>query len=107
MLVVGGEKMNLLTKLNQWVVAPPPPTEKTYGGFGRNDGWNDLIFNQLENLRWMIEDKHWQDTINIQRDFINIGRLRHIPESYTRAVIDALMNDDDPPRVTRYIIRGS
>ena len=99
--------MSLLTKLSQWKVAPPPPTEKDYGGFGRNDRWNDLIFNQLENLRWMIEDKHWQDTINIQRDFINIGRLSHIPESYIRSVIDALMSLDNPPQVTRYIISGS
>ena len=101
---------DLLTKLNQWKVATPPPEPPhsgRLGGYERNDKWNDKIFNQLENLRWMIEDKHWQDTINIQRDFINIRRLRHIPESYIRSVIDALMSLGNPPRVTNYIIRGS
>lgn len=75
------------------------------GGRGRNDKWNDTIFNQLENLQWMIETKHWQDTINIEKHLVD--RLRNIPESYIRFVVDTLMNDDDPPRVTKYIIRGS
>ena len=98
--------MSLLTKLNQWQVAPPPPTQEDNNGGGRNnDKWNDAIFNQLENLQWMIEEKHWQDTIHIGKHLV--GRLRNIPETYIRSVVTVLMNDEDAPRVTKYIIRGS
>lgn len=95
---------DLLTQLNKWRVVPPPPADMDNGDGWNNGKWNDAIFNQLENLIWMIEEKHWQDHIYITRDLVD--RLRNIPETYIRSIMDALMADDDNGKYKKYI-RGS
>ena len=98
--------MSLLTKLNQWKVAPPPPTEyDNSGGGGNNKAWEDKIFNELESQLWMIETKHWKNTIHIGKDLVS--RYPRIPEGYIRSIVNALMADPDNYSFTKYIIKGS
>lgn len=95
---------DLLTQLN-WKEAPPSPPTTDNGEGWNNNGWNNKIFNQLENLLWMIEEKGWKDTIHIGRDVV--GRLRNTPEDYIRSLMAALMADEDARGFTKYIIKGS
>lgn len=97
--------MSDLLKELRWRVAPPPPPTTDNGEGWNNNGWNNKIFNQLENLLWMIEEKGWKDTIHIGRDVV--GRLRNIPEGYIRSLMAALMADEDARGFTNYIIKGS
>lgn len=85
--------------------APPPPPKKSGNrGGGNHDKWAAAVFNQLENLLWQIEEKHWKSSIHIQHDIVNV--LQHIPPSFIRSITDGI-TPEDMPALSRYIIRGS
>ena len=101
---------DLLTQLG-WKLAPtepaqppPPPPKPQRGGGDDHNKWAAAVFNQLENLIWQIEEKHWKSSIHIQHDVVT--QLPSIPSSFIRSITDGI-TPEDMPALSRYIIRGS